>query len=138
MARLLREGRRAKDYSKLLGYLRSLAPSKLDAELRDMQVPLPPCLMHRNCAPARMQSWTFAVFEGPNACIVTSLTLWDARDLCLNMWVSMYVQLIPGVSSKEQLQDMCRLLDFLAVELASNRNFEFLQALLRLTLQVHP
>ena len=46
------------------------------------------------------------------------------------------VQLIVGVSSKEELQDLCRLLDFLAVELAANRNFEFVQALLRLTLQV--
>lgn len=66
-----------------------------------------------------------------------SSTHGEARDLYLNMWVCKRVQLIPGVSSKEQLQDMCRLLDFLAVELASNRNFEFLQALLRLTLQVH-
>lgn len=48
----------------------------------------------------------------------------------------MLVQLIVGVSSKEELQDLCRLLDFLAVELAANRNFEFVQALLRLTLQV--
>lgn len=46
------------------------------------------------------------------------------------------LQLIVGVSSKEELQDLCRLLDFLAVELAANRNFEFVQALLRLTLQV--
>lgn len=44
--------------------------------------------------------------------------------------------MIVGASSKEELQDLCRLLDFLAVELAANRNFEFMQALLRLTLQV--
>ena len=30
---------------------------------------------------------------------------------------------------------MCRLLDFLAVELGANRNFEFVQALLQLVLQ---
>ncbi|BDA46919.1 probable guanine nucleotide-binding protein subunit beta-like protein at C-terminar half [Coccomyxa sp. Obi] len=82
LARLLREGRRAKDYTPLLGYLRGLTPSRLDGELRAMQM-------------------------------------------------------IVGASSKEELQDLCRLLDFLAVELAANRNFEFMQALLRLTLQVH-
>ncbi len=48
----------------------------------------------------------------------------------------MWVQLIVGISSKEELQDLCRLLDFLTVELAANRNYEFIQALLRLTLQV--
>jgi hypothetical protein len=46
------------------------------------------------------------------------------------------LQIIEGVSTKEQLHDMCRLLDFLAAELATNSNFEFFQALLRLTLQV--
>lgn len=49
LARLLREGRRAKDYSKLLGYLRSLTPSKLDAELRAMQVPPLPLLVQKEC-----------------------------------------------------------------------------------------
>ncbi|EIE21950.1 WD40 repeat-like protein [Coccomyxa subellipsoidea C-169] len=86
LARLLLEGRRAKDYTPLLSYLRGLSPSKLDGELRAMQVR---ALPH---------------FE-------------------------------PG--SKEELQDLCRLLDFLTVELAANRNYEFMQALLRLTLQVH-
>lgn len=38
LARLLLEGRRAKDYTPLLGYLRGLTPSKLDGELREMQV----------------------------------------------------------------------------------------------------
>ncbi len=49
---------------------------------------------------------------------------------------TLWAQMIVGASSKEELQDLCRLLDFLAVELAANRNFEFVQALLRLTLQV--
>lgn len=47
-------------------------------------------------------------------------------------------QMIEGIATKEELHDMCRLLDFLAAELAANSNFEFLQALLRLTLQVRP
>jgi hypothetical protein len=37
LTRLLLEGRRAKDYSRLLSYLRILPPSRLDAELRAMQ-----------------------------------------------------------------------------------------------------
>jgi hypothetical protein len=47
----------------------------------------------------------------------------------------MLPQLVEGGSSEDDLADMCRLLDFLAVEMAANRNFEFVQALLRLTLQ---
>lgn len=46
------------------------------------------------------------------------------------------VQLIEGIDSKEELQDLCRLLDFMAHEISSNCNFEFVQALLRLVLQV--
>lgn len=38
LTRLLLEGRRAKDYSRLVAYLRDLPPSRLDAELRSMQV----------------------------------------------------------------------------------------------------
>ncbi len=38
LARLLLEGRRAKDYTPLLSYLRGITPSKLDGELRAMQV----------------------------------------------------------------------------------------------------
>lgn len=40
------------------------------------------------------------------------------------------------MSSKEELQDLCRLLDFIAHEIRGNCNFEFVQALLRLVLQV--
>ena len=35
---LLQQGRRAKDYSSLMAYLKSLTPSRLDSELRYMQV----------------------------------------------------------------------------------------------------
>ena len=40
------------------------------------------------------------------------------------------------MSSKEELQDLCRLLDFIAHEIRGNCNFGFVQALLRLVLQV--
>ena len=46
LARLLREGRRAKDYTPLLGYLRGLTPSRLDGELRAMQVPCLPNVIY--------------------------------------------------------------------------------------------
>ncbi len=46
------------------------------------------------------------------------------------------LQLVEGMSTKEELQDLCRLLDFLAHEINGNCNFEFVQALLRLVLQV--
>ena len=46
------------------------------------------------------------------------------------------MQLIEGISSKEELQELCRLLDFIAHEISHNSNFEFMQALLRLVLQV--
>ena len=45
-------------------------------------------------------------------------------------------QVIEGVASEEEVADLGRLLGFLDAELAANRNFEFTQALLRLTLQV--
>ena len=35
---LLQQGRRAKDYSRLMAYLKGLTPSRLDSELRYMQV----------------------------------------------------------------------------------------------------
>lgn len=35
---LLQQGRRIKDYSRLMAYLKSLTPSRLDGELRSMQV----------------------------------------------------------------------------------------------------
>jgi hypothetical protein len=38
LTQLLLEGRKAKEYSRLLQYLRDLSPSRLDAELRAMQV----------------------------------------------------------------------------------------------------
>ena len=38
LPRLLLEGRRAKDYTALLRHLRGLTPSKLDGDLRAMQV----------------------------------------------------------------------------------------------------
>lgn len=50
--------------------------------------------------------------------------------------VSDVLQLVEGMSTKEELQDLCRLLDFLAHEISGNCNFEFVQALLRLVLQV--
>ena len=50
--------------------------------------------------------------------------------------VSDVLQLVEGMSTKEELQDLCRLLDFLAHEIGGNCNFEFVQALLRLVLQV--
>ena len=50
--------------------------------------------------------------------------------------MSSLTQLIEGISSKEELQDLCRLLDFVAHEISHNSNFEFMQALLRLVLQV--
>ena len=50
--------------------------------------------------------------------------------------VSWITQLIEGISSKEELQELCRLLDFIAHEISHNSNFEFMQALLRLVLQV--
>ena len=46
------------------------------------------------------------------------------------------MQLIEGISSKEELQELCRLLDFIAHEISHNSNFEFMQALLHLVLQV--
>ena len=46
------------------------------------------------------------------------------------------MQLIEGISSKEELQELCRLLDFVAHEISHNSNFEFMQALLHLVLQV--
>ena len=50
--------------------------------------------------------------------------------------VGCLLQLVEGMSTKEELQDLCRLLDFLAHEINGNSNFEFVQALLRLVLQV--
>ena len=38
LVRLLKHCRRLKDYSELVAYLRGLAPSALDAQLRSMQV----------------------------------------------------------------------------------------------------
>ena len=35
---LLQQGRRARDYSRLTAYLKGLTPSRLDNELRSMQV----------------------------------------------------------------------------------------------------
>lgn len=46
------------------------------------------------------------------------------------------MQLVEGMSTKEELQDLCRLLDFIAHEICGNCNFGFVQALLRLVLQV--
>lgn len=46
------------------------------------------------------------------------------------------MQLVEGMSTKEELQDLCRLLDFIAHEISGNCNFDFVQALLRLVLQV--
>ena len=37
---LLQQGRRINDYSRLMAYLKSLTPSRLDSELRSMQVSL--------------------------------------------------------------------------------------------------
>jgi len=47
-------------------------------------------------------------------------------------------QVLEGVSGPEEVADLGRLLGFLGAELAANRNFEFAQALLRLTLQARP
>ncbi|CAK0785298.1 hypothetical protein CVIRNUC_008505 [Coccomyxa viridis] len=82
LSMLLQQGRKLKDYSRLMAYLKGLTPSRLDSELR-------------------------------------------------------FMQLIEGISSKEELQELCRLLDFIAHEISHNSNFEFMQALLRLVLQVH-
>ena len=38
----------------------------------------------------------------------------------------------------EDVKDVCRLLEFLAAEMAANRNFELVQAVLRVTMQVSP
>ena len=46
------------------------------------------------------------------------------------------MQVIEGVSGAEEVADLGLLLGFLEAELAANHNFEFTQALLRLTLQV--
>ena len=46
------------------------------------------------------------------------------------------MQLVEGMSTKEELQDLCRLLNFIAHEISGNCNFDFVQALLRLVLQV--
>jgi hypothetical protein len=56
---LLKHCRRLKDYSRLVSHLRGLAPSALDAQLRSMQVLLPPayarcrllCQLYRAHAP---------------------------------------------------------------------------------------
>lgn len=45
-------------------------------------------------------------------------------------------QVIEGGAGEEEVADLGRLLGFLDAEMAANRNFEFTQALLRLTLQV--
>ena len=37
MSTLLQQGRAAKDYSRLMAYLKGLTPSRLDSELRSMQ-----------------------------------------------------------------------------------------------------
>ena len=42
------------------------------------------------------------------------------------------------MSGPEEVADLGRLLGFLGAELAANRNFEFAQELLRLTLQASP
>ena len=47
-------------------------------------------------------------------------------------------QLTEGISSLEEVKDMCRLLEFLATEMAANRNFELVQAILHVTMQVRP
>lgn len=46
--------------------------------------------------------------------------------------------MLEGVSGAEEVADLGRLLGYLGAELAANRNFEFAQALLRLTLQARP
>ena len=50
--------------------------------------------------------------------------------------VGCLLQLVEGMSTKEELQGLCRLLDFLGHEISASCNFEFVQALLRLVLQV--
>ena len=48
LSRLLQQGRRAQDYNRLMAYLKGLTPSRLDSELRYMQVrPPPPALPPR-------------------------------------------------------------------------------------------
>lgn len=46
------------------------------------------------------------------------------------------MQVLEG-AAEEEVQDVALLLSFLEDEVAANRNFEFMQALLRVTLQVH-
>ena len=46
------------------------------------------------------------------------------------------MQVIEGVSGAEEVANLGLLLGFLEAELAANHNFEFTQALLRITLQV--
>ena len=71
------------------------------------------------------------------------LSSWHVRDgLGLGSLIVGFIlgyaaaQVIEGVAGEEEVADLGRLLGFLDAELAANRNFEFAQALLRLTLQV--
>ncbi|KAK9819682.1 hypothetical protein WJX72_001066 [[Myrmecia] bisecta] len=47
------------------------------------------------------------------------------------------MQVVEGFSTAEDLEDLGRLLDCITAEVAANRNFEFMQALLRVVLQIH-
>lgn len=52
---LSRQGRRDKDYSRLMAYLKGLTPSRLDSELRYMQVRHPQPLLPRGTNPC--EAW---------------------------------------------------------------------------------
>ena len=49
MSSLLQQGRAAKDYCRLVAYLKGLTPSRLDSELRSMQAGPPPSQLRMPC-----------------------------------------------------------------------------------------
>ncbi len=49
----------------------------------------------------------------------------------------MGLQVLEGSETEDEIQDVQTLLEFLGAAIASNTNFEFVQAILHVTLQIH-
>lgn len=135
LVRLLHACARAGDWASLVAHLRALPPVQVDAEIRAMQVGAGlggaggscrwcmycaggPCHL---CAALPSRSFLFA-------CLLSHRPLLPCPPYC--------PQVLEG-GPEEDLEHLALLLQFLEEETATHTNFEFVQALLRVTLQVH-
>ena len=132
LVQLLRHCRELRDYSELLAYLRSISPSALDTQLRSMQVPR----LFWRAAHVCPLLWLLVFCNCGMSLSCTVSSVGDGTMKWNIAWAVCASQLLEGGSSLEEVKDMCRLLEFLATEMAANRNFELMQALLRVTMQV--